>query len=144
VGVVVRRIAGGDGVGAVGGGGHGDGAELGHRVVAGLELGLVEHLGALERIAAVTALDRPMPRRSTATTGWLLSMSVPERVSHTGSCSELGVRAGGEHHRAGVGGVCSRSGAHRTHGDLAAGAVDRVQVGVVGGAVQGDAGRSPR
>ena len=31
-----------------------------------------------------------MPRRSTETTGWLLSTSMPDRDSHTGNCTEVG------------------------------------------------------
>ena len=51
--VVVGRVAGGDGVGAARGRGLRDGAEVGDRVVAGLELGLVEHLLPVEQVAAV-------------------------------------------------------------------------------------------
>ena len=37
-----------------------------------------------------TALDMPIPRRSTATIGRVLRMSAPARDSHTGSCSDVG------------------------------------------------------
>src|SRR6185312_16416270 len=51
--VVVRGGARRDGVGAVGGGGVGDLGQVGHRIVAGLELRLVAHLLTVELVPAV-------------------------------------------------------------------------------------------
>ena len=57
----------------------------------------------------------PMPRRSTATMGWVCSTSAPAPASHTGSCGRRRqVGAGGEDERAGIVGGLVRAGADHT------------------------------
>ena len=81
------------------------------------------------------------PRRS----GWVFSTSAPARDSQTGSCDRRRqVRAGGDDQRAGVVRRLRRAGAHHADAQGPGGAVDRVEVGVVAGAVQLDAGSGGR
>lgn len=56
----------------------------------GVELGLLAHQFAVEDVAAVDRVERPIPRRSNATIGWDFNTSAPERDSHTGSCTDEG------------------------------------------------------
>ncbi len=142
VGVVVGRVAGRDGVGAAGGGRLGDRAEVGDRVVTGLELRLVEHLLTVEQVAAV---DRA--RHSHAA-----PVDCHDRMAleHVGAgtrqpdrqlnrCRQIRARC--HHQRTGVLGGLHRTGAHHADAHRSRCAADRVEIGVVGGAVQRHAGQ---
>lgn len=131
----------GDGVGAVGGGFVGDRRKVGHRVIAGLELRLITHLGALVVVAAV---DRARHAHPTAVDG-------NDRVGaqHVGTgmgqpdrqlSRRRQVGAGGEDQGPGVAWRLAGAGAHHADTDGPGSAVDRIQVVVEGRALQPGAG----
>ncbi len=140
--VVVGRGAGRDGVGAGGGGGLRDGVEVGDGVVAGLELGLVDHFLPVRQVAAVQRGRHPGAAA--------VDRHDRMRLEHVGACAgqphrQLGrrrqIRTGGHHQWPGVLRGLRRAGPHHADADGSVGAVDRIEVGVIAGAVQRDAGQ---
>ena len=139
--VVVGRLARRDGVGAVRGGGVRDVGQVGHRIVAGLELRLIAHRLAVGRVAAV---DRARHAHAAAVDGddGVSAQHVGARPRQPDR--QLGrrrqVRAGGEDQRPGV--VRGLVGAGADHADAQGpGSAVGVEVGVVVRAVQLDARR---
>ena len=147
VDVVVGRITRCEGVGAAVVAVTAISDEVGHPVIARLELRLVAHFLRSKISRQSNDAGQAEPRRSTATIGRPSSTSPPARDNHFGNATDDGrSEPRGEHQRAGVGWGGHRAGANYPDGQGADGVVDRIEVDVVAGALHRDPGwcRVPR